>query len=346
VDTTPSWRTPHRFRRLLPSGAGEEVVTYGLVAVALTEAHVETAEGARTAAERFGLAPLAKLAFRGSSSVADVPYAVARQASVNASAADQIASLNVSAEFGKPFDGDPDQAWSAFVDEGGPDRLRDWVDDVRPLVAPVAKAADIRGHPPADEQLLEQSLAQLEYCYGRGLALERFEFVARGSSKAVWGFRFRDLAERAAVELFELYAIRPSLRRCELCGRVFVPAKERDAYCRFNLWEIPERVDRARSRAWRKCIAFCVPDVEVEEHNRRVRENQHTNRRKNLAQSWRRRRQRYGDADPRTEEALAAYRRYMAENRRTPGPRRAPPSATFEDGLLPVRPTEGSRDDA
>lgn len=334
MDTIPSWQVPHRFRRLLPPGRGEEVVTYGLVSIAMAEAEAGTLAGARALAEPFGLAPLAKLSLRGVQSETELPYAVVRASPFSPSAAERIIGLSARAEMGLTPNADPEGLLAEWVDEGGTGRIGEWLDEIAPLVVPVGKAADAGERPPADDQLVEIARDRLELDYGRGLALERFEHVRRDTPEPLSGFRFRSLQERAAVELYELYTIRPVLQRCELCHRVFAPADSKP-YCRFNLWRIPSRDERAQSRAWRKCVAFCVPDLEVEKLNKRVRKQLHTNRRKALAQTWRRRRNAYGDDDERTIEARGEYDRYMEVNRGRPGPPTPDPDPELRGELLP-----------
>ena len=132
------------------------------------------------------------------------------------------------------------------------------------------------------------------------------------SGEERWVPTYRDLAERAAIELDDLLSSAPRLSRCRLCGRVFVVrGKRAEAHCRQYLW-----------LAWppRSFLERCLPPSPDERERTRKR----------LHQRYRRALAKHGDgrhADVR--DALDRCSRFVRSEPSSPRGRRPVPRPGF-----------------
>jgi hypothetical protein len=306
VDTVPSWRVPHSFERDRDGQREERVVTFGLFAPLLARTDLASEEAIGDLAALVGFDEIVRLAERGVQRAPDAtwPEVMSR------------AEAGVGPEPWKPR-----SPTELAANAEALDRIRLFVSEFSYLVEEIEAAADERRQPRALGGLDETSealLGLLEVYYGRGpnglgLGLELQPLFRRDRpDRVLWGFRFRDLAERVAVELFDLYSRRPRVRRCKLCNRVFVPSGDEQGrqFCRLRLWALPRYTIRE----------YCVPMEQVDAHNAAVLASEHRRRRKNLWQKWRREEQRIGADSAPAKRAREAYESYMAEHRRPRGP--------------------------
>ena len=114
-------------------------------------------------------------------------------------------------------------------------RLRQIVEDALvPVVAPILSAA-------TESRTLDQTVGdgiiRFITVYGPKQSTPR---RLRSNDRVVWGHTFKHLLDRAAVEVFELYALNSRLRRCCYCNCAFVPERD-ERSCRWNLWRWPAR---------------------------------------------------------------------------------------------------------
>lgn len=132
--------------------------------------------------------------------------------------------LAAARSFGELF-GDPDVA--------GANRLREIVNnEFAPLVAPITAAASearALAIPPSPAVL------RLTQVYGPNVFMPR---RLRRDERMTWGHSFASIVEQAAVEVFEIHASQPRLRRCVYCQSAFVPWRD-ERCCRWNLWGWP-----------------------------------------------------------------------------------------------------------
>jgi hypothetical protein len=302
VDTVPSWNVPHYFHRHFEAAREEEVVTFGLFAPLLARADPTREEGLSDLSARIGFDEIVKLAYRGVQPSSGRPWA----------------EVMSQAEAGQqPEPPQPDSLADLLADAEALDRIRVFVEDFRHLVDELEAAADESRQPRAlagRDQTSKSLLGLLEDYYGRdGRGLELQPLFRRDRpERLLWGFRFRDLAERVAVELFDVYSRRPRLRRCRLCHRVFVSAGDEQGrqFCRLRLWALPEY----------EISEYCVPLKLVDAHNAAVLASEHRRRRKNLWQKWRREEQRRGTGSAPAKRAREEYESYMAEHELRRGP--------------------------
>ena len=111
------------------------------------------------------------------------------------------------------------------------------------LVAPIIAAADASTRLEAP---VGKGVLRLVDVYGpHGLHPLR---LSRGG-RTVWGHRCDTLIQRAAVEVFELYATQARLRRCIYCHSVYVP-QQNERFCQWNVWPL---VTRPNGRPMRLC---------------------------------------------------------------------------------------------
>jgi hypothetical protein len=131
-----------------------------------------------------------------------------------------------------------------------------------------------------------------------------------------WGIDFQNLAERVALELFELFDSRPRLQRCRLCNRIFVPRTTADTKCRADLWELGQTT----------ALELCNPQYPVDAYYARILAERHGRERKSRHQQMRRELKRFGEGSPRAERAKAKYEDWILEHgkQRGPAPRPMP----------------------
>ena len=114
--------------------------------------------------------------------------------------------------------------------------LRDFVTrELAALVAPILATAAANG---SISDYPREDVLSLVGRYGPSSPRPR---RLRQNNRAMWGQTFAHLLERAATEVFELYATHARLRRCRFCKSVFVPRRDEHA-CRWNLWPAPMQV--------------------------------------------------------------------------------------------------------
>jgi hypothetical protein len=136
-----------------------------------------------------------------------------------------------------------------------------------------------------------------------------------------WSFRPSDLWSRVALELIELYATRPRVRRCLLCRGAFIPV-EREANCRWGLWIV------GTNKPLRE---VCDPEAFETFLAREASEDlEHKRTRTRLSQTHRRRSRDFGPDHWRTIQARKAWENYMLANPRKRGPKQKAMAATVE----------------
>jgi hypothetical protein len=82
-----------------------------------------------------------------------------------------------------------------------------------------------------------------------------------------WALRCENLVERAAVEVFDLFQLRPTLRQCSICGRVFVPSGI-ETNCRWHLWRLPAKGGDPPIEYCDNAQAAAFEQAEAAEHRR------------------------------------------------------------------------------
>jgi hypothetical protein len=128
-----------------------------------------------------------------------------------------------------------------------------------------------------------------------------------------WVMTYRDLAERAALELEHLPRFAPRLSRCRLCGRVFVVLGKRpEVHCRQYLW---------MASPPRRFIERCVPPSPDEYE--RTRKRLHQRYRRALAAHDGNRRH------PDVTDALKRYQAFVTSEPRSPRGRRPTPEPGY-----------------
>jgi hypothetical protein len=193
-------------------------------------------------------------------------------------------------------------------------RIRDFVEvEIHPFLPELSRAADER------RRLDPNAVKHTE---GNGLAAaQRLLSVYRPSfdpvrmrgpkiKRSLWGLTFQNLAQRIAVELFQLFDTQPRLHRCRHCNRVFVPRTRTDSKCQADLW----------TRGQPSPLEFCIPQQAVNAHNAGVLAGQHTRERKRLHQQMRREIKRSGEGSPRAERAKANYEAWVLKHGKQRGP--------------------------
>jgi hypothetical protein len=133
----------------------------------------------------------------------------------------------------------------------------------------------------------------------------------RRTGKPGWGFAFDSLLERIAGEIAFLYLYeRPTLKRCVLCGAVFV-SRDKRANCHWSLWDATTEAELRR----------CTPPATFEDWERRETTVAHRRERKRLTERLRQERLRAGgnDEDKRVVRAREARDEYMRLHARPRG---------------------------
>jgi hypothetical protein len=321
VDIAPVWRTPHQFSLLPVDGHAPEaglqpVFTYALLSTELAQANL--AHGLPPeAVSRIGIEWLASLAdqVRGGKSKSALTTFLEEQVGIAHPGQDS----NKAVIGGPHATSIPAKELEAFIATELP-RIRHFVDfELRPFLPELAQAADERRRPDA---------GSVQHAERNGLAAARRLLTIYGprhrpvpmrsprSTRPLWGLEFQNLAERISVELFEIFATRPRLHRCRLCGRIFVPRTRTDSRCRAYLWAPGNQ----------SALDFCIPQHEVDAHNADVLAGQHERERKRLHQQMRRRIKRYGEGSEQANSAIADYQTWITAHgkQRGPAPRPMP----------------------
>jgi hypothetical protein len=237
---TKTWLTPYGFtflhrgnKDLVPVPA----FTYQLVSMELARTDLDGADTPR-------------LGYEGIAALLGIPPPVA---------------LGKPEAYFHPKPVDPD-AVAAFAAAAKP-RLASAIDDwcLRPLISELERAADSATSPdPANIAVkaigdaLDVAVRMIE-----GRRTPHRPVRMRREQRHVWALVFDDLAQRVAVELFELFETRPKLVRCRFCDRVFVDktGQTRDA-CRAYVWNAHTHDH----------IEFC--SSRVDEHNARAKDTE------------------------------------------------------------------------
>jgi hypothetical protein len=126
-------------------------------------------------------------------------------------------------------------------------RVRELVkQNLAPLVLPISAAADAAHRVgDADSDVPEPVLRLVELWGPRVSRPARLRTF--GSERTRWGRTYEHLLDRAALEIFELYATHARLRRCRYCGSAFVPRRD-ERVCRANIWPRTARLGDAPLR--------------------------------------------------------------------------------------------------
>jgi hypothetical protein len=201
--------------------------------------------------------------------------------------------------------------------------IRAWaVADLGVLVSELERAADARELPDPTRVCIHEGeglehARRLLAAYEPRLQPEPLK--RRRDDRRVWGWRFASLDQRVALELFELFALRPRLDRCYLCGRVFVP-RGRKRSCRAHLWAQGQHGE---------ALEYCTGERVGERAARSEEDIEYDRLQK---QASRMRKHPWGDPRrQRAEQELAAWREANPRKKRGPPPRPEPPDIVRED---------------
>jgi hypothetical protein len=206
-------------------------------------------------------------------------------------------------------------------------RLREVVEhELVSLVAPIAQAADSARR---FDTSPTKGVLRFAEAYGPSF---RPKSLRRGE-RVDWAQSFTHLRERCALELFELYASRPRLRRCVYCRSVFVPTRD-ERSCRWNLWRWPASPGDAPLRLCAESRQEEVTKATRQPDARLV----HARARKRLwARYDRARRAAIGRGeDPETNRVVIAARNALRDYVEGAGVRRGRPAVGDESNVLPV----------
>jgi hypothetical protein len=225
------------------------------------------------------------------------------------------------------------------------DAIEDWC--LRPLISELDHAADENTRPdPAKIEIedIGDAIDVAERMIEGRRTPHRPVRMLRGQ-RHVRGLLFDDLAQRIAVELHDLFWIRPKLARCRFCDRVFVDkaGQARDA-CRAYVWNAHTR----------EHIEFCSP--RVDEHNTRVKDTAKRRKAKAHSAAVSRAQKRaeaiVQDLGVESDEAKAALRdveghraRFQAWRRRNPPERPGRPEKPIPTPEPDIVLTESGRGD-
>jgi hypothetical protein len=321
VDIAPVWRTPHHFSLLRVEGQTirvefQPVFTYALLTTELGQAQL--ARGLPDeAVSRIGYEWLASLADRLRGQQAKSRLTLFLQQEVGIARPGQDSSK---AAFGQPRATRlPAPHLKDFTTAELP-RIREFVDfDLGPFLPELVRAADERRRP--DPHAIEHPdgdavAAALRLLNIYGPKLDPTPMSTPQSKHTLWGLTYHNLAERIAVELFELFTTRPRLHRCRFCNRIFIPRTRTDTKCRANLWTLRQPSP----------LELCIPQHTADTHNAEIVAGQYNRERKRRHQQMRREAQRYGENSARAKRAKADYTTWIHEHgkQRGPAPRPRP----------------------
>ncbi len=289
MNLIPTWRTPITFTR-----DWEPLVTYGLVSLEL----VAPAHAAKGAQPEFG-----RLHELGGMLVAASRRLV------------QIKESSDSTSDPAVFERQEEVAESL-------EPLREFRELIAVAVMLVHAAAagdkaDFDDASPIEPLLRDgSSVVDLVNRYGPARKVEPL-VSERGT---IWGLASRDLVARASLEVFDLYAHRPPLRRCVLCGRVFIP-RGNEINCRWHFWAWPNAIGDRPVELCNEAHRLVLEKAERDAH-RREYVRLHTR----LRRARQRHERTIEDSGPRskaaqqTREALrAAEAEYVSLERRARG---------------------------
>jgi hypothetical protein len=322
VDVIPTWTAPHHFTPIAAAAAAttNPVFTYLLASCELVAA-LDAADPIERLAQRIGLEWAAS---NPNEMRAPETYADLRKGHP-ANAPDLRTFLAIEAGIGAPGQPSftaatgkkrakqiPPSVLANFVANDLP-RLWDFAFDIAPLVAELEAAADRREPPdPARVDHPEggfQAAGRLLETYAPTLAYTALR-TPRGD--LVWGLAFDNLASRIAVELFELFATRPQLRRCRYCNRAFAPLPGGSkTACHTHLW-------RQRGKTF-ETVETCSPPP-TDAHIAAA----HTRERKRRHQAMQREIERHGADSRRAEIARRDFEEWTSANQRRRGPKQRP----------------------
>jgi hypothetical protein len=334
VGGLPIWEAGHEFLSWEPrlraaTSHSPRVVTFGLVVPEL--ALLSTSEGVRRVAERWGLEHLANLAVR---------YRQARGVPGTPAIADLAASLNQQVYFPEvdpatggplPVEMPPEHEIAVLFEEfahGDGKGIVEWFGFLSFAgTVPLAPSQQVgggtlggylgllRGAAGAKERFQPSGLGDLVRRVYETLDVPRglravYDLSAGGERHVP---TYRDLAERAAIELEHLHAFAPRLSRCRLCCRVFVVRGKRpEAHCRQYVW---------LASPPRRFLERCVPPASDERE--RTRKRLHQRYRRALAKHG-------GDGrHPEVRNALGDYSEFVTSEPVSPRGRRPAPSPGF-----------------
>ena len=132
-----------------------------------------------------------------------------------------------------------------------------------------------------------------------------------------WAREYGTLYERVALELEDLAIRRPIPDTCPVCDRLYIPIVPTQAVCGNQLWDVQNR----------SIVRLCM-DASEAPVSRDAEAADYRTRRKSRWAAMNRARDKYGEHDPRTKQAIAEWETWRDKNRppRQPGrPRGASP---------------------
>lgn len=306
----PIWAKPHRFYLL--DERQREVFTLGLV---LTELRgLRSLEGVRSFGRRFGFEWLPGLAYGVRVERERAPRRGRRRSEPKQEhPPSELARFLFDAHgFRSPREFDLDR-WTAAqlnpASEPPEEALRDFAESDGALIAEWSRTAftmiDLNlydwarnrervhmGYGMAARTRLE--LTQMTHTLESMHDFEGHQHYARG---------YASLYERAALELEDLAIRRPKPRICPLCQRVYIPARATQSICGNQLWDATSR------QLVRRCVApgeTHIWDAAEAASYRRRRKTRWT--------AMNRVRQKHGQDDPLTKNALREWEAWRREN--------------------------------
>ena len=329
----PIWEAGHEFLSWEPrlraaTAHSPHVVTFGLVLPQL--AALSTRDGVRRVAERWGLEHLADLARR---------YRNARGVPGEPALADLAVRLNQQVDFPEldpataeplPVEMPPEHEMTAVFEEfaaADGKGIVEWLGITSFATPPLAPTERLAGGLLGGYLRLMRDAADTRARYepdGLGDLVRNFydtldvrhglRAVYDASGREQWVPTYRDLAERAALELEHLLTFAPRLSRCRLCNRVFVArsGKRPEVHCRQYLW---------LASPPRRFLERCVPPSS--EERKRKRKRLHQQYRRTLAKHGGDRRH------PDVQQALKKYADDVRSEPSSPPGRRPVPRPGF-----------------
>ena len=174
------------------------------------------------------------------------------------------------------------------------------------LLTPLREAAGSRSSPP-DVPGVVRRLHALR------VPITQMPASTRDGAKADPIPQPTNLVTRGREELYALYTLRPELRLCAHCDRVFVPRTKSQRYCRRLIWATPGL----------QLVGACNPQhttpTLLDLHARARRRTY-----KKLEMRYRRAKAKHGQSDPRAQAALTKFEEWKKYNKAIRGRRQKP----------------------
>ena len=309
----PPWRLPHTFERLsrgVPIAGSMYVMTYGITVPELCRA--ESLVEPRLL-DRIGLPWLADLEDQISRKSTLRPLVAA----LGITSPDQMSSERLWHVHGAS-PAPVDSLWTSLGGAASA-RVLEFINNELVVFGQDLEANAPGGRP---SESLRPAVRRFLDVYPVRFRPRRYRDRATGW-KETWGTGYERLLERVALELQWLYADRPRLRRCVLCGAIYV-TNEKRANCYWTLWNVQtgEEVQR------------CSPPADFASFTQQESELAHRRARKKLNEAHRRALLAAG-GDKNNRRVKAAQRErdaYMRNNGRRRGP--TPKLDTSSPGIV------------